>query len=133
MSSFSTMIHFVVADTCGSKLKQFSKRNVRLLKSCFYRARYNYDKVFIKSLNKLLHIIINYDNRVYFVLCTVLSSDSVSLCPLTRTNKHKKAVIKNQCNLGTPMIKLECWAPGSAQNFFGLRTPQPKKDQGSSQ
>ena len=58
------------------------------------------------------------------VLCTVLSSDSVSLCLLTRTNKHKKAVIKNQCNLGTRMIKLE---------NAGLRAPQPKKDQGSSQ
>ena len=36
-----------------------------------------------------------------------VSSDFVSLCSLTRTNKHKKAVIKNQCNLGTRMIKLE--------------------------
>ena len=49
------------------------------------------------------------------VLCTVLSSDSVSLCLLTRTNKHKKAVIKNQCNLGTRMIKLE---------NAGLRAPR---------
>ena len=22
----------------------------------------------------------------------------------------------------------KCWAPGSAQNFFGLRAPEPKKD-----
>ena len=37
-----------------------------------------------------------------------------SQCPLTRTNKHKKAVIKNQCNLGTRINKLE---------NAGLRTP----------
>ena len=79
------------------------------------------------------------------VLCTVLSSDSVSLCPLIRTNKHKKAVIKNQYNLGTRMIKLEnagLRAPrkmslGSGlhsqkrirapvNKMTGLRTPQQK-------
>ena len=37
----------------------------------------------------------------------MLSSDSVYLCPFTRTNNHKKAVIKNQCNLGTRMMKFE--------------------------
>ena len=45
----------------------------------------------------------------------MLSSDSVSLRPFTRTNKHKKAVIKNRCNLGTRMIKLE---------NAGLRAPR---------
>ena len=45
----------------------------------------------------------------------MLSSESVSLCPFTCTNKHKMAVIKNQCNLGTRMIKFE---------NAGLRAPR---------
>ena len=86
------------------------------------------------------------------VLCTVFSSHSISLCPLTRTKKHKKAVIKNQCNQGTRMTKLEnaglrdpgsglrakyVWALGSGlhsqkrirapvSKMVGLRTPQQK-------
>ena len=56
-----------------------------------------------------MHIIID-----QITAYTVLSSESVYLCPFTRTNKNKKAVIKNRCNLGTWMIKLE---------IAGLRAP----------
>ena len=69
------------------------------------------------------------------VLCTVLSSDSVSLCPLTRTNKHKKAVIKNQCNLGTRLRAKMSLGSGlhsqkriraPVSKMIGLRAPQQK-------
>ena len=55
----------------------------------------------------------------------MFSSDSVYLCPFTRTNKHKKAVIKNRCNLATRMIRLEnagLWAPRKISLGSGLHS-----------
>ena len=67
------------------------------------------------------------------VLCTVLSSDSVSLCPLTRTKKgsnqesmqSRTRMIKIEKLIKIELIKIE-------NAVFGLRAPQPKKNQGSS-
>ena len=67
------------------------------------------------------------------VLRTVFSSDSVSLCTLTRTKKQKKAVIKNQCNLELEWSNLKMlgsgfrakcvWAAGStAKTESGLQS-----------
>lgn len=60
------------------------------------------------------------------VLCTVFSSDSVSLCPLTRTTQKKNNQESMQ-SLNSNDQTWKCWAPGSLQNVFGLRAPQPNR------
>ena len=92
---------------------------------------YDYNKVFIKSLNKLLHIIKNYDNRVY-VYYVLSSLQILFLCSMP-VNTHKQTQKGSNQSEKSSDQTWKCWAPGSAQNFFGLRTPQPKKEQSSTQ
>ena len=64
------------------------------------------------------------------VLCTIFSSDSVSLCLLTRTKTHKKTVIKNQCNLELEWSNLKMLGSGVHTKCVWAQGSTAKKESG---